>query len=122
MSGAKCDPLPNRKRKWDPERGRGYKEKLRARNREWAYQYLLAHPCEECGEEDPVVLEFDHVRGAKSSGVAQLLNHASLERIQREVELCRVLCANCHRKRSAIQLGWSIAQRHYGLDPKPEIE
>ena len=39
------------------------KAEVRAKSREFVYQYLLEHPCEHCGESDPRVLEFHHVSG-----------------------------------------------------------
>lgn len=56
---------------------------------------------------DPVVLEFDH-RGAddKIGSVANLIKNASWSVIENEIEKCDVVCANCHRRRSAKQFGY----------------
>jgi len=63
-------------------------------------EYLLAHPCVDCGETDIVVLEFDHV-GEKLDDVSTLANGGrSWERIKTEIEKCEVRCANCHRKKT----------------------
>jgi hypothetical protein len=67
--------------------------------------YLAEHPCRDCGESDPAVLEFDHVRG-KTQDVAFLIGHgASPERIHAEIERCEVRCANCHRRATAHRSG-----------------
>lgn len=63
-------------------------------------EYLLAHPCVDCGEWDIVVLEFDHI-GEKLGDVSTLANGGrSWERIETEIEKCEVRCANCHRKKT----------------------
>lgn len=81
--------------------------KVREEAKEYVYQYLLTHPCVKCGETDPVVLEFDHIRG-KSANVGTLLHTGvSLERIKVEISLCQVLCSNCHRKKTAEENKWS---------------
>lgn len=74
--------------------------------REYAYQYLLAHPCEGCGEADPRVLEFHHV-GQKDMDVAKMVSSGySIERIEAELVKCQVLCSNCHRKITVTERGW----------------
>ena len=40
--------------------------------REYVYQYLLTHPCTNCGESDPAVLEFRHV-GEKDKEVGMMI-------------------------------------------------
>jgi hypothetical protein len=69
-------------------------------------EYLKSHPCVDCGEVNPVVLEFDHVRGEKHFNIskASTLN-ISLPRLQDEVAKCDVRCANCHRKKTYVALG-----------------
>jgi 5-methylcytosine-specific restriction endonuclease McrA len=69
-------------------------------------EHLRDHPCVDCGEDDPVVLEFDHLRD-KSSGVSELLlAHVRWERVAAEIAKCEVRCANCHRRRTAALGGW----------------
>lgn len=74
-------------------------------NRKRIYEYLSQHPCVDCGESRPVVLEFDHVRGVKRMAVASMTRY-SWKSISEEISKCEVRCANCHRIKTAIQLGW----------------
>lgn len=70
-------------------------------------EYLKKHSCVDCGEQDPVVLEFDHVRGEKLSAVSTLFNRRiGWEGILAEIEKCDVVCANCHRRRTAKKQEW----------------
>lgn len=80
--------------------------------RDWLYAYLMEHPCVDCGERDPVVLEFDHVDPApKTAAISDLLNWVRpLEVIQGEVTKCEVRCANCHRRRTAEEQRWWIVR------------
>ena len=40
--------------------------------RKSVYDYLISHPCVDCGESDPVVLDLDHVRGEKVQSVSRM--------------------------------------------------
>lgn len=71
------------------------------RNRVWAEEYLRTHPCADCGEDDWIVLEFDHVRGTKTYCVAAMVGKGSaMSSLIEEVAKCDVVCANCHRRRT----------------------
>jgi hypothetical protein len=74
--------------------------------RKFIIQYLLMHPCEKCGERDPIVLEFHHV-GEKDLTITRMVSGGwSIKRIQQEIDKCQVLCANCHRKVTVEERGW----------------
>lgn len=79
--------------------------KYKSMKRDYVYAYLETHPCVMCGESDPRVLEFDHIDpDTKRSTVAKLMNdNHGLQAIKDEIEKCRVLCANCHRRHTAEQ-------------------
>jgi hypothetical protein len=57
------------------------------RDRAYVIDYLRSHPCVDCGESDPVVLEFDHVdREVKDTEIGNLVNWGcSLARLQLEI-------------------------------------
>jgi hypothetical protein len=71
------------------------------------WTYLTAHPCVDCGEADPVVLHFDHVRGIKAANIAQMMRaFRPWAEILQEIAKCDVRCANCHMRRTALVGGW----------------
>ena len=62
-------------------------------------QHLQTHACIDCGEADPIVLEFDHVRGEKVEDVSRMVaSGRSWAKIEAEIAKCEVRCANCHRR------------------------
>jgi hypothetical protein len=53
--------------------------------------------CVDCGESNPLVLQFDHIRGTKNFSIANaLVQRYSWETILSEIEKCDIRCANCH--------------------------
>lgn len=79
------------------------------------YAYLAKHPCQDCGEADPIVLQFDHVRGTKVSDVSRMVSDCKpIEDIFAEIAKCDVVCGNCHKRRTVRQfrqLPWLEAAR-----------
>jgi hypothetical protein len=87
------------------------KDEARRFAREFVYDYLLTHPCEECGESDVRVLEFHHT-GKKDMAVSYMVSNGySVDRIQAEISKCTILCANCHRKITVEERGWFRGKR-----------
>ena len=80
---------------------------------EFLIEYFKSHPCCDCGETDPMVLEFDHLRD-KEFNVAQGVRDRSWQAFTDEIAKCEVVCANCHRRRTAKRAGYVravVAQR-----------
>lgn len=81
--------------------------KSRAKAQQIVWDHLASNPCVDCGEVDPVVLEFDHVRGDKSFNLSEVARRAlHIDTILLEISKCEVRCANCHRRVTARRGGW----------------
>jgi len=85
------------------ERSSVHKKNHREIVRNYVLDYLREHPCVDCGEADPIVLEFDHVH-EKTFNISEASGYG-LKRIEEEIGKCEVRCANCHRRKTYIQLG-----------------
>ena len=68
----------------------------------YIFEYLLSHPCVDCNEADPIVLQFDHITNNKSHDIATMANSGySWSALQEEINKCAVRCANCHLRKTA---------------------
>lgn len=60
--------------------------------------------CVDCGETDPIVLEFDHTDPeTKTREVSPI---RTWDTFLVEVSKCDIVCANCHKRRTAKLQGW----------------
>jgi hypothetical protein len=90
------------------QRAANHTKQQRARLRKFIWDFLRKNPCVDCGEADPVVLEFDHRDPAsKRFNIGNAASGAySLKTVNREMKKCDVRCANCHRRKTAIDFSW----------------
>jgi hypothetical protein len=74
--------------------------------RKFIFEYLKYNSCIDCGEKDPVCLEFDHITDKKMCISRMAGAGYSVKTIKIEISKCVIRCANCHRKKTAKELGW----------------
>jgi hypothetical protein len=72
----------------------------RASRKAYISEYKATHPCVDCGESDPVVLDFDHRDPAEKSFAISSARNTSMRQLIAEIAKCDVRCANCHRRRT----------------------
>lgn len=79
--------------------------KIRSEIRKIVWDYLTRHSCVDCGENNPIVLEFDHIKG-KSFTISRHGKDQTTEAVKEEIKKCEIRCANCHRIKTAKQFNW----------------
>jgi hypothetical protein len=75
-------------------------------NRQKIFDYYKTHPCVDCGNDNPVVLEFDHRDSSEKIDIVSRMVNSGRSWIKNEIDKCDVRCANCHRIRTSIQFNW----------------
>jgi len=53
--------------------------------------------CVDCGEKNPIVLDFDHLRDKKYNISRMIHDGFFWKAILKEISKCEVVCGNCHR-------------------------
>ena len=83
-------------------RSRGSYKDSYLRGKKYVDEYKIKRGCVCCGyKKHASALDFDHLDpSAKSMGVSQMLA-LSFKRLKNEINKCQVLCANCHRIKTA---------------------
>lgn len=99
-------------KEWKKQYVRENKERLyldaeirKLRVNEWLINHKSSLECETCGENHPACLEFHHVNpDEKEHEISKMVARGfSMKAILREIEKCKILCANCHHK---LHNGW----------------
>jgi hypothetical protein len=106
--------LANRQKYIDAE-ARRKRERAERRTR-YLIEFFRSHPCADCGEADPVVLEFDHLRDKRFEITNQFASR-NWQEILDEIAKCDVVCANCHKRRTARRAGYLRAVLSQAPEP-----
>lgn len=93
LQKSNSDHLDSRCKVCGSEQGR----RARQANRLVRTEYKQGGPCVDCGETNPLLFQFDHVRGEKEGSVSAMW---STKRIIEEIPKTDIRCVNCHRVKS----------------------
>ena len=71
----------------------------RKKMQQFIFEDKKSKGCYKCDEDEPYCLDYHHTDEDKEIEVSIAVNRAwSKERIQKEIDKCILVCANCHRK------------------------
>jgi hypothetical protein len=76
----------------------------------------------DCGESDPIVLDFDHVCGTKILEISRMIRGYAWAAIWAEIQKCEVRCANCHRRKTSKQFGYYAYLLPGAMDEQLELD
>lgn len=81
------------------------KQRYSLENLEYILSFLKEHPCVDCGEKDPIVLDFDHLCDKKYN-ISEMIHSHPPSSLLKEIAKCEIRCSNCHRKKTAKDQSW----------------
>jgi len=101
-SAARRNNNSKRGKKWyaqkKKEQSRKSRKRAVKRNRKYVEAHKIENPCP-CGETEPCCLSYHHENGDKTGNISDMVNRGyGINRIQKEIDKCIVLCLNCHAK------------------------
>jgi hypothetical protein len=67
------------------------------------FELLCNNPCAACGEDDPLVLEFDHLADKRADISKLIQSDCSWDQLRVELDKCVVLCSNCHKRKTHVE-------------------
>ena len=83
----------------------GYVSNIKRKIFDFIIDYKKNNKCLDCGfkgNDHPEVLEFDHIGNNKEFNVSEFHSQtSSLNKVKEEIKKCELVCANCHRIRTA---------------------
>lgn len=93
--------MPYKDRKKLYEAQRRHRVKIRSK----MFEFLSEKRCIDCGEKDPIVLDFDHKKSKnKFKPISKMMSgHYSWKSLKKEMRKCEIRCANCHRRKTYTQ-------------------
>ena len=95
-----CMPYKNKQNLYEAQK------RHRVKVREKLLAFLADKKCVDCGETDFRVLDFDHMdQKTKFKSISKMRSgHYSWESVFAEIDKCQIRCANCHRRKTYVQL------------------
>ena len=86
--------------KRNSERAKARVAERRKELKEWLVEYKADLKCSVCGEDHVACIEFHHLDPDKKEvNIGHAIHNGwGLDRVQKEIDKCQVVCANCHRK------------------------
>ncbi len=72
---------------------------------QYLFQKLSNSKCVDCGEKDILVLDFDHIKEKEFNIAVLFKKRCAIKTLEKELNKCEVRCANCHRRKTAKEIG-----------------